>query len=156
MLGLVGGALGVLLGWAGAQLAVRMVGRTVNALYYATSVNSATLEPGEVVIALVLAVAASLAAGWIPARDAARTPPAQILVRHAVAASGSSVWRNEWLGVLLLLVGWSMAFLPPLRFGGGSRFSLAGYLAAFCWILGAGIFALAYMASMTVYGYLAK
>ena len=139
LLGIVGGALGVLLGWAGAQLAVRMVGRTVNALYYATSVNSATLEPTEVVVALVLAVAASLAAGWIPARDAARTPPAQILVRHAVAASGSSVWRNEWLGVLFLLIGWSLVLLPPLRFGGGSRFSLAGYLAAFCWILGAGI-----------------
>ena len=139
LLGFGGGAFGVLLGWAGAQLAVRMVGRTVNALYYATSVNSARLEPLEVIVALVLAVAASLAAGWMPAREAARTPPAQILVRHAVAARGSPVWRNEWLGIVLLLAGWSLVMVPPLRFEGGGRFSLAGYVAAFFWILGAGI-----------------
>jgi FtsX-like permease family len=35
LLGLCGGALGLVLGWAGAQLAVRAVGQTINALYYA-------------------------------------------------------------------------------------------------------------------------
>ncbi|MBC8003467.1 MAG: FtsX-like permease family protein, partial [Opitutaceae bacterium] len=139
LLGLGGGVIGILLGWIGAQLAVRMVGRTVNALYYATSVNSARLEPAEVIIALTLAVATSLVAGWVPARAAALTPPAQILVRHAVGASGSAVWRNEWLGFVLLMIGLPLIFVPPLRFEGGGRFSLAGYLAALCWILGAGI-----------------
>ena len=50
-LGLVGGALGALLGWAGAQFSVRLVGRTVNALYYSTSAQSARLDGMELALA---------------------------------------------------------------------------------------------------------
>ena len=139
LLGLVGGALGALLGWAGAQFSVRLVGRTVNALYYSTSVDAARLEWGELVAALLLAVATSLLAGWIPARAAARTPPAQILVRHALAPPGLQFWRKEWLGALLVLAGFALVWLPPLRFAGGVRFPLAGYFAGLCWIIGGGI-----------------
>ncbi|HSH17743.1 MAG TPA: FtsX-like permease family protein, partial [Verrucomicrobiae bacterium] len=138
-LGLVGGGLGALLGWAGAQFSVRLVGRTVNALYYSTSVDHARLDGVEVVAALVLAVGTSLLAGWLPARAAARTPPAQILVRHALAPPGLQFWRKEWLGAVIALVGFGLIMLPPLRFAGGVRFPLAGYLAGLCWIIGGGI-----------------
>ncbi|HSH17042.1 MAG TPA: FtsX-like permease family protein, partial [Verrucomicrobiae bacterium] len=139
LLGLVGGGLGALLGWAGAQFSVRLVGRTVNALYYSTSVDHARLDGVEMVAALVLAVATSLLAGWLPARAAARTPPAQILVRHALAPPGLQFWRKEWLGAVIALVGFGLIMLPPLRFEGGVRFPLAGYLAGLCWIIGGGI-----------------
>ncbi|MHB1307687.1 MAG: ABC transporter permease, partial [Limisphaerales bacterium] len=139
LLGLVGGGLGALLGWAGAQFSVRLVGRTVNALYYSTSVDAARLEGGELAAALLLSVTASLVAGWIPARAAARTPPAQILVRHAPAPPGAQFWRQEWLGALLVLAGFALVWLPPLRFAGGVRFPLAGYLAGLGWIIGGGI-----------------
>jgi putative ABC transport system permease protein len=138
-LGLLGGALGALLGWAGAQFSVRLVGRTVNALYYSTSVQSARLDWTELVMALLLAVTSSLLAGWMPARAAARTPPAQILVRHALAPAGLSIWRKEWLGLIIILAGFGLVAVPPLRFSGGTRFPLAGYVAALCWILGGGI-----------------
>jgi putative ABC transport system permease protein len=138
-LGLMGGALGALLGWAGAQLSVRLVGRTVNALYYSTSVQSARLDWTELLTALLLAVMSSLLAGWMPARAAARTPPAQILVRHALEPPGLSIWRKEWLGLVIALAGFVLVGLPPLRFSGGLRFPLAGYLAGLCWILGGGI-----------------
>lgn len=141
LLGLAGGLLGALLGWGGAQLSVRVVARTVNALYYATSVQSARLEWSELLLALAIAVCTSLLAGWLPARDAARTPPAQILVRHAVAASGPPLWRKEWLGVVLLLLGAVLIYVPPIRLEGGSRFSLAGYIAAFAWVFGGGVLA---------------
>eukprot|EP01036_Dinobryon_divergens_P019864 gene19864-biopygen17459 len=72
VLGLVGGALGLLLGWAGAQFSVRAVGQTVNALYYATTVESAGLDAGEIALGLLLGLVASLLAGWWPAREAAR------------------------------------------------------------------------------------
>jgi putative ABC transport system permease protein len=137
--GLLGGALGLLLGWAGAQLSVRAVGRTVNALYYSTTVDSASLDGREILIGLMLGVGAALAAGWWPAREAARTLPAQILQRTAAPAAGSRWARSAGLGVALLALGWVCAQLPPLRFAGGGRFPLAGYFAALAWILGGGV-----------------
>jgi putative ABC transport system permease protein len=139
VLGLLGGAFGLLLGWAGAQLSVRAVGQTVNALYYATTVESAGLDAGEIALGLLLGLVASLVAGWWPAREAARTPPAQVLVRSAVAAPGHVALRSAWLGVALVAAGVLCAQLPPVRFAGGGRFPLAGYLAAFLWIFGGGV-----------------
>ena len=138
-LGLVGGGIGAMLGWAGAQATVRFVGRTVNALYYSTSVDRASLGWVEFLWALALATGTSLLAGWFPARDAARTPPAQILVRHARAPQGLILWRRDWIGCLLIILALGLQTLPPLRMEQGSRFPLAGYLAALCWILGGGI-----------------
>jgi putative ABC transport system permease protein len=139
LLGVIGGALGVLLGWAGAQFSVRAVGQTVNALYYATTVASATPSVTEVALGLGLGLVASLAAGAWPAREAARTPPAQVLVRHAAAAPGGALLRHAWLGLALVALGVVCVQLPPLRFAGGGRFPLAGYAAAFLWIFGGGI-----------------
>jgi len=138
LLGLAGGALGVILGWAGAQGAVRAIGRTVNTLYFATTVNTARLDAEEVWLGLVLGVAASVAAGWWPAREAARTPPAQVLGR--APAAGAGIWQKPWWGVGALVTGVLLIQLPPIRMAGGARFPLAGYLAALAWIFGGGIF----------------
>lgn len=138
-LGLLGGSLGVLLSWGGAQLAVRAVGRTVNALYFSTTVQSATPSLIEVGLGLGLGVGAALLAGWWPAREAARTPPAQVLQRSAAASSGAAVWRSAGLGAGLGVTGAALAFLPAWRFADGASFPVAGYAAAFCWIFGAGI-----------------
>jgi putative ABC transport system permease protein len=141
VLGLCGGALGLLLGWAGAQGAVRGVGQTVNSLYYATTVRSASLDPVEAAVALVLAVAASLAAGGWPARQAANTPPAQRLGRGR-ARAGSRAPRWVLPGALALLgLGGLLATLPALRLEGGSRISLAAFGSALTWLLGAGLLA---------------
>lgn len=141
LLGLGGGALGLLLGWAGAQVAVRAVGQTVNALYYATSVQAANLAWPEALLSLGAGVAASVLAGWAPARVAAATPPAQVLVRAAPGAIGGR-WLRSWpLAIGALLTGVLLAQLPPLDLGGGTRFPLAGHLAAFCGILGGGVLA---------------
>ena len=139
LLGLAGGALGLLLGWAGAQIAVRAVGQTVNALYYSTTVASATPAPSEIALSIALGLVAALAAGWWPAREAARTPPAQVLQRGAAPAAGHRVMRSLGFGLAFILAGILCAQLPPLRFDGGSRFPFAGYAAAFLWIFGAGI-----------------
>jgi putative ABC transport system permease protein len=139
LLGLAGGVLGVALGWVGAQVAVRFVGQTVNALYFATTVQSAQLRPGEAAAAVALAMAASLVAGWLPANQAARTPPAQLLGRHASPAGGQPLLRNYGLAGALVALGVGLAGLPPVRLAGGGRFPLAGYAAAFLWIFGGGI-----------------
>lgn len=141
LLGLAGGALGLLLGWGGAQFAVRAVGRTVNALYYATSVEAAHLSWGEAALSLAAGVVASVLAGWSPARVAAETPPAQVLVRGAPGAVGGPWLRSPALAFGALALGVVLSRLPPLALGGGTRFPLAGHLAAFCGILGGGVLA---------------
>ena len=139
LLGLSGGALGVLLGWIGAQGAVGAVTRTMNALYGATSEQRAALSAGEALLALTIAILASLVAAWWPARMAARTPPAQMLGRHAVAFEGGAVWRAEWVGWAMMLSAAALTQLPVLRFEGGTRVPLAGYAAALLWLVGAGL-----------------
>ncbi len=139
ILGLLGGGLGLLLGWAGAQLSVRAVGQTVNALYYSTTVNSANLTAGEVGIGMALGLVTALVAGWWPASEAARTPPAQVLQRGAAPAAGHHVLRSLAGGVFCVVAGIVCTRLPPLHFAGGGRFPLAGYAAAFLWIFGSGI-----------------
>jgi putative ABC transport system permease protein len=139
VLGLVGGALGLLLGWAGAQICVRAVGQTVNALYYNTSVASAQLTLGESALGLGLGLGAALLAGWWPAREAARTLPAQILQRSRAPASGNPWLRSAALGSGCLGLAGLLVQLPPLRLAGGGRFPLAGYAAAFLGLFGGGI-----------------
>ncbi len=138
MLGLVGGGMGTLLGWLGAQAAVRVVGQTVNALYHATSVRSAHPEPLEIAGALVLSVLSSVAAGWWPARAAAATPPAQLLGRGRAATPRPAARWTAPAALALAVVGALLCLLPPVRFEGGGRLSLAAFAAALCWLLAAG------------------
>lgn len=141
LLGLAGGLLGALLGWAGAQGAVRLIGSTVNALYYANSVRSASLSTPELLAAVSLAILSSLIAGWLPARTAARTPPAQILVRHAPQFRSRTLWSSAGFGLTLAAAGVGLSFLGPIHWPGGLRIPAAGYLAALLAVLGGGILA---------------
>jgi putative ABC transport system permease protein len=141
VLGLIGGVLGLILGWAGAQGAVRGVGQTVNSLYYTTAVRSASLDPVEAGAAVLLAIVASLVAGGWPARQAATTPPAQLIGRgRSQAGTAAPRWVLP-TAVLLLVTGALLATLPPVRLEGGSRISLAAYGSALTWLLGAGLLA---------------
>jgi putative ABC transport system permease protein len=139
LLGLCGGALGVLLGWLGAQAAVGGVTQTMNALYGATSEQQASLSVGEATLALSISIGASLIAAWWPARMAARTPPAHMLGRHATPFEGGTVWRVEWIGWVMMLAAVLLAQVPVLRFDDGTRLPLAGYAAALLWLVGAGL-----------------
>ena len=141
-MGLVGGLLGMALGWGGAQVAVKLVAQTVNALYYASSADSAMLDGNEALLALLLAVSASVLAGWRPAHAAANTPPAQIATRGGATSFTEGLWlQKPILGLGFAMGGIILSFLPPMRLEGGGRLPLAAYAAALCWIFSAGIFA---------------
>ena len=139
LLGIIGGIFGAFMGWGGAQFAVRLVGRTVNALYFATAVDSARLDFSEFMIAILLAVGSSLLAGWWPARQAAKTPPAQILTLHLGQREIKSFWNSTWLPLSLLAVGALFLLLPPLRFAGALRFPLGGYAASLLLVVSSGM-----------------
>lgn len=149
VLGVVGGVVGAGLGALAAQISVRWVGMTVNALYYASSAETATLSLGEWWGALGLSVAASVLAAWWPARAAARTPPAQLLGRDITRAAPVAWDRlHPLIGVLMAGAGWLCALLPPLRFEGGARFPAGGYAAALLWILAGGLLGRAGLAGL--------
>lgn len=139
LLGVIGGGLGVAAGWLGAQAAVRGVSVTVNTLYGATSAHRAELHAGEAALCFFIALATSLVAAWWPAREAARTPPAQMLGRKTATFGGGGWWRMEWLGWAMMALALVFAQFGPLRLAGGARIPVPGYAAAFFWLLGAGL-----------------
>lgn len=78
----------------------------------------------------------SLIAGWLPARDAMSTPPAQVLARGDWSP-GFHWLSSKRLGIGLLLLGGIFLVMPPLEFAAGAHIPLGGFLAAACWILAA-------------------
>ncbi len=148
LLGIVGGLLGLLVGWLGAQAAVGGVSKTVNALYGASSVQGASLHFGEAALSLGIALVTSLIAAWWPAREAAHTPPVHMLGRKAATFGGGGWWRAEWLGWALMAAALILAQIGPWRLSGGTRVPLAAYAAALSWLLGTGLVAAALMKPM--------
>jgi putative ABC transport system permease protein len=138
LLGIIGGGLGLLIGWAGAQGAVGAVSKTVNALYGATSAQGAQLYLGEAAICMGISIATSVLAAWWPAREAARTPPVHMLGRKTATYGGGKWWGTTWLGWGLMALAVVLAQLPPLRMEAGTRLPLGGYASAIAWLLGAG------------------
>jgi putative ABC transport system permease protein len=128
------------------------VSKTVNALYGASSVQSADLHFGEAVLSMSIAIVTSLIAAWWPAREASRTPPLHMLGRKAVVFSGGGWWRAEWLGWALMAVAMLLAQLGAWRLSGGTRVPLAAYAAALCWLLGTGLAAAKLMGPMRQVG----
>ena len=141
LLGLVGGVLGVGLGWAGAQGAVVAVTQTMTALYGATNASHASLQVGEVALSLGIAIITSIIAAWWPARVAAQTPPAQMMGRHTAPFSGHRYQKVEWLGLALLIAALGLAQGDAWRWSDGARWPITGYAAALAWLLGAGLVA---------------
>jgi len=90
---------------------------------------------------LGLAVGSALVAGWLPARSAAGTPPAQILVRNPPQPRARSLWSHAGTGLVLVCVGGLLTLAGPLRLDGGTRIPVAGYLAALLLVLGGGVLA---------------
>jgi putative ABC transport system permease protein len=134
--GLCGGFGGLLLGWLLAQGTAGAVAQTVNALYFGVNdPNPVTPHALDWGLALLLGVGGSLVAGWLPLRDAASTPPAQVLAAGNFTA-GFGIFRHHRWGLGLILLGIAGWQLPALPLAGGARFPLAGYLTAFLWLIG--------------------
>ena len=137
-LGMVGSVVGIGVGQVLALGAVGMLADTVNALYFATSVEALTITSLDVIVGMVLGVLFSLLAGWLPARDATQTPPAQVLAKGDWSP-GFSWLRRPKIGLVLLGVGGLALFPPPFVMEAGSKMPVGGFIAAGCWILGAAL-----------------
>jgi len=123
VMALVGTLLGTLLGYWLGQGLTRIVAATVSELYYEVTADAMTLSWTAVGKAWVLGVAATLAAAWIPARQAAKTPPLTTLSRAALeTATRTHLPRLAILGILLVITGFTVA----LTFPGGVFTGFAG------------------------------
>lgn len=132
LLGLIGATAGILLGVPLAQSLVRLVGRTVEALYYEQAMLALIVAPGSLVKAVLLGVLGAVLAAWLPAREAAALPPRQMLDRAALE-TGSRGWlvRAIWLGLVLAGAGAGV-----FAIGGGL---IAGFVGLFAVVLGAAL-----------------
>jgi len=138
LIGLIGSALGIGVGLLLASAAVHVLADTVNALYFATSVESIQLNGSDLLVGGGIGFFFSLLAGWLPARDAMFTPPAQILARGDWSP-GFKWLRSPKTGILVILAGCLCLFIPPPLLAGGARMPLGGFIAAGCWIFGAAL-----------------
>src|SRR5690606_4489977 len=132
LLGLLGTAAGILFGVPLAQSLVRLVGRTVEALYYEQAVLALVVAPGSLAKAALLGVLGAVLAAWLPAREAAALPPRQMLDRASLEA-GSRSWliRAIWLGLALAGTGGCLFAV--------SDGLVAGFVGLFAVVLGAAL-----------------
>lgn len=138
LIGVIGSALGIALGSLLAIGAVQILVDTVNALYFATSVESIKLQASDLWIGFGMGTLLSLLAGWLPARDAMLTPPAQILARGDWSP-GFRWLQSLWPGIVLIIAGLLALKIPVYVLDSGGRVSLGGYIAAGFWIFGAAL-----------------
>ena len=136
LVGLLGSLLGILFGVLLAQFALGLVTRTINDFYFLLTVREATLTASAVTKAIALGVGASVIASAVPALEASRVPPVQVLRRSdleqgarlwaprvglfglGLAAAGSALFvlsedslTRTFLGILVLVLG--LAFMVP-------------------------------------------
>ena len=136
MLGSIGSGFGLIIGWLLAQGTVQAIARTVNALYMNTTATAAQWDNNEALLASSMGILVSLLAGWVPAKDAANTPPIQAIRQERLGSQKTRFNHSKW-GLILVLIAWVAHLLPPIELAVGKRFPAGGYISALCALTGA-------------------
>jgi putative ABC transport system permease protein len=113
LVGLLGSLAGIGLGILMGQRTVAMVTRTINDLYFTTTVQDVGIPIQSLVKGGVLGVAATVLAAALPAREAASIPPQAALSRSGL--EGKSRRNVLWIagaGLVLLALGAGVFALP--------------------------------------------
>ncbi|GMR11118.1 MAG: FtsX-like permease family protein [Anaerolineae bacterium] len=112
LVGLAGSLLGILLGLLLAQFALALVTRTINDFYFLLTVREVTLTTRIAVKAIALGVGAGAMAAIVPALEASRVPPIQVLRRSEIE-EGARVWapRIGLIGLVLTAAGSALFML---------------------------------------------
>jgi putative ABC transport system permease protein len=130
-LGVVGSLLGIVLGVLVAMLILRFLTADLGNGQLRAVGASLHAAPLQLLGFLSIGIAVAGFGAWIPARNAARQPPARALKGGDIPYR--SVGRHSWrIGILLLLVGSALAWLPPV-----DGLPLFGYAAVAALLFGA-------------------
>ncbi|AVR88931.1 FtsX-like permease family protein [Thauera aromatica] len=113
VVGLIGGMAGVIVGHALAALAFRLVGADLGAGFFSGLTPALHFDPVLSLGYLVLGVLAGMAGTWLPAREAARVPPAHALRAGEGERAGLMPVRVRARSAVALLALAALACLPP-------------------------------------------
>lgn len=133
--GILAGFAGILVGWGLSFLTIDAVTTTVRSLYRDTLDSAASLTWEDILLSFFLGISGSLLAAWLPAKDAASTPPAQFL-RLGKRIPPFPLFNHTWLGLLAVVSGGALLSLPPLRATPHLSIPVGGYACSFLWLVG--------------------
>lgn len=111
VVGVVGSALGIVLGILLGRGAVDQVTQTINDVFYTLTVREAALPASSLLKGALLGMAATFLAAWVPALEAANSPPRRILSRSQLEIISNKVLgRAALLGAVMAAVsGWLLS-----------------------------------------------
>lgn len=138
LLGMVGSAAGIALGAGLAWLALHLLGGDLGGGYFAGVQPALQWSAGAALTFGLLGVAATVAGGWWPARQAMELPPAATLKGQG---AGSERAARGLPALLLIAASVALAFVPPvagipLAAYAAVALLLLGGMAALPWLLG--------------------
>jgi putative ABC transport system permease protein len=110
LLGLVGSAVGVALGWMAAQWLVQLVTRTINDVYFLLTVTHLYIAPAALARGLLMGTGATVLAVLPPALEAVWSQPATAL-RRSVLERRSRRWALIFAGIGVMLLAGSVWLL---------------------------------------------
>ena len=113
LLGIAGSAVGLAIGYGVASYALRHFGADLGAGFFRSVPSGIVVDPLPALVMAALGVAAAIAGGVIPAREAARAAPAAAL-RAGDPDAGWGQWRARWPGVAVIVLGAVAALLPAI------------------------------------------
>ncbi len=131
VVGLAGGLLGVVIGYAIAFGLLEILGGDLGAGFFAGLTPTLRVDPWASALYVLLGVGAGVAGAWLPAREAAGIAPAQAL-KASDDASLSRGHGHPVLGLAMLAVSLPACLLPPI-----SGLPIGGYLAILLLLTGA-------------------
>ena len=115
MLGVLGSALGILLGRMLAAALIGMISDTVNALFTTSSPGAIALSPLSILAALFTGTAVAFFSALIPAREAAGVPPAEAMRRAIVEhETRLHVRRDLCFAAVAAAIGWALCQFGPI------------------------------------------
>jgi putative ABC transport system permease protein len=130
-IGVLGAALGVMLGYGLAHYALALVGADLGAGYFRTIAASLDADPGALALFFALGVLFAVLGAAAPAWEAARRPPAQAL-RAGDEEESLGKLHTVWWGITAVVAGLLLALAPAIN-----GLPIAGYVAIALILLGA-------------------
>jgi putative ABC transport system permease protein len=130
IVGIVGSALGLALGFVLAQAAVRIIGADFGAGYFRGVAPILSPAPLALTLFFGLGVLTAMLASLVPALEAARSPPAPALKAGDDERAFARL-RPSWPGLVTLGTGAVVALLPPI-----AGLPLFGYIAIALLLIG--------------------
>jgi len=112
-IGIISTMLGLLIGVLLGNSLLQLVTRTINDLYFVILVNQLNVTTWSIVKGILLGIVATVAAVYIPAREATRSTPRSSYSRSVLESNYKiGIVRMSWLGYGLLALGISILLVP--------------------------------------------